>query len=100
LEAFLLDIKKLEGMKVITSQAYTLGEVKGFEINTQTWDITHLYVKLTEEAATQLGFKKRFRSSTVCMAVGLVKAVGEYVTIDKSLTEIEDSPDISACKKN
>jgi sporulation protein YlmC with PRC-barrel domain len=94
-----LDIKKIKGMKVITSQAYTLGEVKGFEINVQTWDITHLYIKLTDEAANQLGFKKRFRSSTVCMAVGLIKAVGEYVTIDKSLTEIENSPDITACKR-
>jgi hypothetical protein len=33
------------------------------------------------------------------MAVGLIKAVGEYVTIDKSLTEIENSPDITACKR-
>jgi sporulation protein YlmC with PRC-barrel domain len=94
-----VNFEKLEGMKVITSKAYTLGEVKGFEVDTENWKVTHLHVKLTEQASTQLGFKKRFRSSTVCMPITLVKAVGEYVTIDKSLAEIEKSPDITACRK-
>ena len=93
-----MDYKKLIGTKVITSKAYNLGEVKGFELDTLTWKVTHLHIKLSDLASTQLGFKKRFRSSTVCMSVSLVKAVGEYVTIDKSLTEIENSPDITACK--
>ena len=82
----------------MTSKAYTLGEVKGFELDTENWKVTHLHVKLTDQAATQLGFKKRFRSSTVCMAVELIKAVGEYVAIDKSLNEIEKSPYITAIK--
>ena len=94
-----MNFKKLQGMEVITSKAYTLGEVKGFEVDTENWKVTHLNVRLTDQASTQLGFKKRFRSSTVCMSISLVKAVGEYVAIDKSLTEIENSPDITACKK-
>jgi sporulation protein YlmC with PRC-barrel domain len=86
-------------MKVITSKAYTLGEVNGFEVDTENWRVTHLRVKLTDQASTQLGFKKRFRSSTVCMSIYLIKAVGEFVTIDKSLDELERSPDIKAARK-
>ena len=93
-----MNFKKIEGMKVITSKAYTLGEVVGFEVDTESWRVTHLNVKLTNEASTQLGFKKRFRGSTVSMSVLLVKAVGEYVTIDKSLEEIERSPYITEVK--
>lgn len=96
--SFWLNFKKIEGMKVITSKAYTLGEVVGFEVDTESWRVTSLNVKLTNEASTQLGFKKRFRSSTVSMSVLLVKAVGEYVTIDKSLEEIERSPYITEVK--
>lgn len=93
-----MNFEKLQGMKVITSKAYTLGEVTGFEVDTENWKVTHLHIKLTDQASTQLEFKKRFRSSTVCMSICLIKAVGEFVTIDKSLYELERSPDISACK--
>ena len=70
----LVSIDKLIGMKVITSKAYILGEVRGAEADVDNWRITHLQVKLTDKAVTDLGFKKRFRSSTVCMPVTLIKS--------------------------
>ena len=54
----------------------------------------HLQVKLIDKAATDIGFKKRFRSSTVCMPVALIRAIGEVVTIDKSLEELGSTSDI------
>jgi len=92
-------VEKLVGKKVITAKAYILGEVKGAEANIDNWRITHLQVKLTDKAATDLGFKKRFRSSTVCMPVTIISAVGEVVTIDKSLDELSKSFDIIECKE-
>jgi sporulation protein YlmC with PRC-barrel domain len=86
-------------MKVITAKAYILGEVRGIEADVDNWRITHLQVKLTDKAATDLGFKKRFRSSTVCMLVTLIKAIGHVVTIDKSLEELSRSFDIVECKE-
>ena len=85
---FVVSIDKLVGMKVITAEAYIFGEVKGAEVNVDSWRITHLHVKLTDKAATDLRFKKRFRSSTVCMPIALINEVGEVVTIDKSLEEL------------
>jgi len=74
-------------------------EVKGAEANFDNWQITHLHVKLTDKASTDLGFKKRVKSATVCMPVQLIKAVGEVVTIDKSLEELSRTFDIVECKE-
>ena len=90
---------KLVGMKVITAKAYILGEVRGVEADVDNWRITHLQIKLIDKAATDLGFKKRFRSSTVCMPVTLIKAIGHVVTIDKSLEELSNTFDIVECKE-
>lgn len=95
----LVSIGRLNGKKVIGAKAYTLGEVNGAEVDTDNWKVTNLHVKLTDEAATELGFKKRFRSSVVCMPVALITAVGDVVTIDKSVEELRKSREIIECKE-
>ena len=92
-------VDELVGKKVITARAYILGDVQGAEVDVDNWRITHLQVKLSDKASTDLGFKKRFRSSTVCMPVTLIKAVGEVVTIDKSLEELSRTRDIVECRE-
>jgi len=95
----LVSIEKLNGKKVIGAKAYILGEVKGAEVNTDNWKITHLHVKLTDQAATELGFKKRFRSSKVCIPISLISAVGDFVAISKSLEELSKTVEIVECKE-
>jgi hypothetical protein len=48
----------MNGMKVITADAYRLGEVDGAHADTGTWQITSLIVELTKEATKELNFKK------------------------------------------
>lgn len=93
----LVSVDALVGKNVIGTMGYDLGEVKGVEVNTSTWNVTHLQVKLTSKAADELGFKKRFGSSTVCMPVTLVNAVGDVITVNKSLNELSQNPEISKC---
>lgn len=85
-------------MQIISSKAHILGEVKGIEINTETWQVTHLHVKLDNEAAIKLGFKKRFRTSKICIPISFVKAVGELITINASFEDLKDSYEITECK--
>ena len=59
----MVSLDELIGKKVITARAYILGDVQGAEVDVDNWRITHLQVKLTDKASTDLGFKKRFRSS-------------------------------------
>lgn len=89
----------LSGKDVIGAGGIILGQVDGAEVNTSTWQITHLQVKLSSQASDQLGFKKRFTSSIVCMPVSLVSAVGDVITVEKTLDELAKNPEISECIK-
>ena len=72
----LVNFDKLSGMFVICAGGFDLGNVNGIEINTTTWQVTHLHIKLSKPASEDLGFKKRFRSSTVCLPISLVANLG------------------------
>ena len=87
------------GLNVVTAGANIIGEVKGAKIDTSTWMIKFLNVKLTGEAAESLGMKKRFRGSKICIPIGMVQAVGHVVTISRSIEELESSQEITECKK-
>ncbi|MCL5876226.1 MAG: hypothetical protein M1540_00220 [Candidatus Bathyarchaeota archaeon] len=53
---------------------------------------------MTDTAAEELGFKKRFRSSTVCIPVKMVLAVADVVNLAPSLKELSESNEITECK--
>ena len=83
-------------MKVITADAYTLGEVEGAHVDTDTWKITHLDVGLTKEATRELGFKKPMLGSlSVCLPIIVVKNFGDVITLNKSLQEFKN---LKECK--
>jgi sporulation protein YlmC with PRC-barrel domain len=85
-----LKVSKLNGMKVITADAYTLGEVEGARMDKENWKITHLDVGLTKDATKELGFKKPILGSlTVCLPVTVVKKLGDVLTLKQSLLEFK-----------
>jgi len=86
----------MNGIKVITVDAYTLGEVEGAHAATDTWKITHLDVGLTKEATRELGFKKPMLGSlSVCLPITVVKNFGDVITLNKSLQELKN---LKECK--
>ncbi len=83
-------------MKVITTDAFTIGEVTGAEVDTGLWQITHLHVALTNEITEELGFKKPFLGHlTVCLPVNVVKSTGDVITLNKHLEQLKI---LSECK--
>lgn len=85
----MVSVSKLMGKKVIAANAYTLGEVHGAEVDTDKWQVTHLHVSLTDEATRELGFRKPFLGSVVvCLPVTLIQAVGDVITLNKSIQEL------------
>jgi sporulation protein YlmC with PRC-barrel domain len=94
-----ISFKNIIGLNVLTSESISLGEVKGALVDTEKWNVKYLHVKVNDEAATRLGFKKRFRSSTVCVPVSMVVTVGDFVTIGRSLNELSESQEITECKE-
>jgi sporulation protein YlmC with PRC-barrel domain len=93
----MINIEDVLGLQVVTSGAHIIGEVKGAQIDTETWSIKYLNVKLTGDAAESLGMKKRFRSSKICIPVSWIQAVAHVVTISRSLEELESSHEILDC---
>ncbi len=94
---FLTSVDEIYGKKVIGAQGYNIGEVKGLAADLKQWRITHLQVKLDSKAADELGFKKRFTSSTVCIPVSLVSAIGDVVTMSEPLAELSNNSGIYEC---
>ena len=95
----LINFEEIMGLQVVTSGAKIIGEVKGAKVDTATWMIKFLNVKLTGDAAESLGMKKRFRSSKICIPVSMVQAVAHVVTISRSIEELESSQEIAECKE-
>ena len=93
------NFEEIMGLDVVTSGAHIIGKVKGAKIDTATWEIKFLNVKLTGEAAESLGMKKRFRSSVICVPIHMVQAVGHVVTISRTIEELEISQEIAECKE-
>jgi sporulation protein YlmC with PRC-barrel domain len=91
-----MKVSKLDGMSVITDDAYTLGEADGAHADINTWNITHLDVELTKEATEELGFKKPLLGSlTVCLPINTVKKIGDVITLNKSLADLKN---LKECK--
>jgi len=91
-----MKVSKLNGTKVITANAYVLGEVDGAHVDTDKWKVTHLDVNLTNEATKELGFKKPFLGSLrVCLPVTIVKEFGDVITLENSLQELKS---LKECK--
>jgi sporulation protein YlmC with PRC-barrel domain len=95
----LVSFKELSDKFVICAGGFDLGQINGIEINSITWQVTHLHVKLSKSASEDLGFKKRIGSSTVCVPVSLVSSIGDNILLKKTLEELTKSPEITECKK-
>ena len=94
----MVGVDKLLKKKVIGKDGYILGDVKGLEANTSSWQITHLRVKLSDLAAKEMGFKKRLGSCTVFVPVSYVSVIGDIVTLNRSAPDLRSSQDITECK--
>jgi sporulation protein YlmC with PRC-barrel domain len=81
----------LTGKTVVGTDGYILGEVDGVNVNINTWQTNAFYVNLSAEATAELGLKKPFlRKITVSLPTQLIKAVGEVVTLNEPIRNLED----------
>ena len=94
----MVSFKELSDKFVICAGGFDLGQINGVELDTKTWQITNLHIKLSKSASEDMGFKKRFGSSTVCLPISLVASVGDNVLLNKTLDELVRHPEISECE--
>ena len=81
---------KIKGKKVVGARGYVVGEVEGFDVDFNNWKVAGLQVGLTDDAATELGFKRPFLSKVVVIVPSeIVGLVGNFVTLDESVESLE-----------
>lgn len=80
----------LNGKQVITDEAQVLGEIEGVEIDTSSWTVSHLHVSLLKNIVKKFNFKKPlFGSVTVCLPISVIKAIGDVVSLNKSVDDLK-----------
>ena len=67
----LINFETIIGKKVIGTGGYIFGEVKGATVNTKTWRVVKLHVKLTDTACRRARFQEEIQ-----------KLHGQYADID------------------
>jgi len=85
----MVEITRLFWRKVVTADGFVLGEIHSGETDEKTWQITHFYVSLTDQAAQALSFQVPFLGKvTVCLPVSTIKATGEVVALKNTLDDL------------
>ena len=85
-----LKAANLNGKQVITSEAHVLGEIEGVEVDISTWEVTHFHISLLKNIVRKFNFKKPLLGSvTVCLPVTAVKAVGDVISLNKSIEDLK-----------
>jgi sporulation protein YlmC with PRC-barrel domain len=93
----MMDVSKMNGVKVITANSYTLGEVEGANVDTKSWAMTHVKVGLSDEATRELGYSKPLLGSVkICLPVESIAGYGDVMTLKKTLMELKGSNECKA----
>ena len=93
----MVEITRFFWKKAFTSDAFLLGEIESAEVDPANWQITSLYVGLTDEASKALGFKRPFLGKVVvCLPITAVKTFQDTAILNKTLPELRD---LKQCKE-
>ncbi len=85
----MVEITQLFWKKVVANDGFVLGEIQSGKMDENTWQITHFYVSLTEQAAKALGFRIPFLGKvTICLPVSTIKTFKDIVILKNSLDEL------------
>jgi len=92
---------KLDGKKVVSAKGYLVGEIEGLDVELSNWRVTGLEVGLTDDAATELGFKRPFLSKVVVIIPSeVVSEIGNFVTLDKAIENLKSLVEcIRSCQR-
>jgi len=84
----------LRGRTVVAADGQAIGEVAALFIDTSTWNILALQVKLSKSAAEQLGAARGLlRAATFELPVRLIQSVGDAVLLSVPTLELRQTPD-------
>lgn len=91
---------KIEGKKVVNTKGYVVGDVEALDVDVGDWKVTGLQVGLTDDAATELGFKRPVLSKVaVIIPTSAIGSIENFVTLDKTMENLKSLVDcIRSCQ--
>ena len=93
----MVEITRLFWKKAVTSDNFELGEINSAEVDMNTWQITNLYVNLSEEASKALGFKHPYLGRVmVCLPVSTIKSITDKAVLSQTIEELKS---LKQCKE-
>lgn len=85
------ELGNIRGRKVISADAQEIGEVVDLVVETATWRVESLRVKVRKEVAEKLGIGRRiFHGGTFPLAVELIQSVGDSIVLSASSTDLRN----------
>ena len=85
--------EQLRGRKVVAADGQVIGEVGAMYIDTSTWTIGTLQVKLSKPSAEQLGVAHcLLRAAIIDIPVRTVQSVGDAVLLAVPTLELRQTP--------
>jgi sporulation protein YlmC with PRC-barrel domain len=85
----MINIDDVLGKTVLGAAGNYIGEVNNIDIEADTWQITHLHVKLSDKAAKEFGLKKTLKSSNIKIPTSSVNDIGVIITLNLSLLDLK-----------
>jgi sporulation protein YlmC with PRC-barrel domain len=86
-----INVEELLGKTVIGSAGNYIGEVNNIDIDSRSWQITHLRIKLSDKAAKEFGVKKTLKSSSIKLPTTLVSDIDVIIRLNWSLGDLKNS---------
>ena len=81
--------RQLAGKKVFTQDGTDIGDIEGLDIDTDTWTVVALEVKLERKVLERLNMEKPvFGSPSVKLSVERVAGVTEAVVLDVAFADL------------
>jgi len=95
--AIMVEITRIFWKKAYTADGFLLGDIEEAEVDKDNWQVTNLYIGLTDEATKHLGFKRPLLGKVVvCLPVSTIKAIQDTATLNKTIAELHD---LRECKE-
>lgn len=84
-----LSDENLRGRTVIAADGQAIGEIAALFLDSDTWRIESLQVKLRNEVADQLGAARNiFHAGTLEMPIRMVQSVGDAVVLSVAANDL------------
>jgi sporulation protein YlmC with PRC-barrel domain len=97
---FLQTVEQLLNRRVVGIEGFEVGDIKDFEVEIGTWNVTRLIVALSDKAIAELGLKKRFLAPRACIPISAITYSADNVLLNKPLQELyEGDSVISECAR-